>query len=422
MSSKTTRLENLLEAVPDALVGMDQEGVIRFVNHQTESLFGYDRDHLVGQPIQTLVPEYLWEVYSEHREEYFADPRSRSMGLDLELIGRQGDGTQFPVNITLSHIDTGDVLLRISAALEVTKRKQALENAQRMTAIVENSNDAIIGMTLNGMVTSWNAAAEKLYGHSSEEIIGKSIALLSPEDRTGEIISALAKIKAGQPVERLETIRIRKDGTAFPVSVSVSPIPQEDGAVVGAASIPREVIEPRQAFEVAQRIAAIVEGSDDAIYGGTLDGIVTSWNPAAERMYGYPSQEIIGKSFDLLVPEDRMNEIRAILARIIAGKTVERLETIRARKNGMTFPVSLTISAIRDANFAIIGASMIGRDMTEQKEASEASEASRTRRPSSSSAGKPSSAPHTTASSRTGTPRPRGSMATTKKSSASPTG
>jgi len=218
MSSKTTRLENLLEAVPDALVGMDQEGVIRFVNHQTESLFGYDRDDLVGQPIQTLVPEYLWEVYSEHREEYFADPRSRSMGLDLELIGRQGDGTQFPVNITLSHIDTGDVLLRISAALEVTKRKQALENAQRMTAIVENSNDAIIGMTLNGMVTSWNAAAEKLYGHSSEEIIGKSIALLSLKDRTGEIISTLAKIKAGQPVERLETIRIRKDGTAFPVS------------------------------------------------------------------------------------------------------------------------------------------------------------------------------------------------------------
>jgi len=93
MSSKTTRLENLLEAVPDALVGMDQEGVIRFVNHQTESLFGYDRDNLVGQPIQMLVPEYLWEVYSEHREEYFADPRSRSMGLDLERTGSGADRT-----------------------------------------------------------------------------------------------------------------------------------------------------------------------------------------------------------------------------------------------------------------------------------------------------------------------------------------
>src|ERR1017187_4919815 len=97
MSSKTTRAESLLEAVPHALVGIDQAGVIRFVNYQTESLFGYDRDDLVGQPIQTLVPEYLWEVYSEHRENYFADPLSRSMGLDLELTGRRRDGTRFQI-------------------------------------------------------------------------------------------------------------------------------------------------------------------------------------------------------------------------------------------------------------------------------------------------------------------------------------
>src|SRR5450759_3853549 len=136
MSSKTRKFEGLLEAVPDALVGVDQAGVIRFVNHQTESLFGYDRTDLVGQPIQTLVPEYLWEVYSEHREEYFADPRSRSMGLDLELGGRQQDGSELPVNISLSHLDTGDVLLVITSAHEVTNRKRAFEDAPRMTAIV----------------------------------------------------------------------------------------------------------------------------------------------------------------------------------------------------------------------------------------------------------------------------------------------
>ena len=100
MPSKTRSFESLLEAVPDALVGMDQAGVIRFVNHQTESLFGYDHDDLVGQPIQMLVPEHLWEVYSEHREEYFADPRSRSMGLDLQLDGKQQDGSEVPVNVS----------------------------------------------------------------------------------------------------------------------------------------------------------------------------------------------------------------------------------------------------------------------------------------------------------------------------------
>src|SRR5665811_1063724 len=111
MPAQTTTFEHLLEAVPDALVGMDQQGVIRFVNRQTESLFGYDRDQLVGQPIQTLVPESLWQIYAEHQQNYFADPRTRSSGLDVELSGRRHDDTQFPINVSLSHIDTGDVLL-----------------------------------------------------------------------------------------------------------------------------------------------------------------------------------------------------------------------------------------------------------------------------------------------------------------------
>ena len=85
MTSKMTKFESLLEAVPDALVGMDQKGVVRFVNRQTESLFGYDRDDLIGQPIETLVPESLWQIYAEHQEDYFADPRTRSSGLELEL-------------------------------------------------------------------------------------------------------------------------------------------------------------------------------------------------------------------------------------------------------------------------------------------------------------------------------------------------
>jgi PAS domain-containing protein len=101
------------------------------------------------------------------------------MGLDLELIGRQRDDTLFRVKVTLSGIDTGDVLLVITAAREASKRKQALENAHPMTAIVENSNDAISGKTLSGVVTSWNPAAEKMYGYTSQEIIGKFIHIQS---------------------------------------------------------------------------------------------------------------------------------------------------------------------------------------------------------------------------------------------------
>src|SRR5664280_786618 len=163
MPSKTTRFEKLLEGVPDALVGMDQEGVIRFVNRQTESLFGYDRADLIGQPIETLVPEYLWQIYHQHREDYFTDPRTRSSGLDLELSGRHRHGTDFPVNISMSQIDTGDVLLVVTGVRDVTSQRQAVQDAQLVAAVVEYSDDAIIGSTLEGLITSWNPAAERMY-------------------------------------------------------------------------------------------------------------------------------------------------------------------------------------------------------------------------------------------------------------------
>ncbi|HEY8619726.1 MAG TPA: PAS domain S-box protein [Dermatophilaceae bacterium] len=486
--------EGLLEAVPDALVGVDRAGVIRFVNHQTESLFGYDRTDMVGQPIQTLVPEYLWEVYSEHREEYFADPRSRSMGLDLELGGRQQDGSELPVNISLSHLDTGDFLLVITAVREVNGHAQALENSRLLAAIVENSNDAIIAKTLNGMITSWNPAAERMYGYSSEEMLGTSIDQLSPEGRTGEITSILAKIEAGLDVEHFETLRVRKDGTVFPVLLTVSPIRDADGAVVGGSTITRDMTQEKEAFdaarsmiessldslvaispegmitdaneitdvneatvkvtgiprqeligtafsdyftepekaneiyqrvfeqgtavdypltmrhrdgtltevlynasvyrdaggkvlgvfaaardvtelgqrfEAAQRLAAVVEFSGEAIVSTSSDGTVTSWNSAAESLYGYSSEEMIGKSVILLSPEDRIGEADAILAEVAAGQTVVNFERIERRKDGTVFPVSLTISPICDAAGKVVGTSTIARDMTEARKAAE---------------------------------------------------
>src|ERR1019366_599265 len=146
-STSARQFESLLEAVPDAMVGVDQAGAIRFVNRQTELLFGYDRADLVGQPIETLVPESLQQVHTGLREGYVAAPRTRAMGLDLELSGRQADGTVFPVDVSLSHIDAEDGVLVIASVRDMTDRKKAEEERLRMgrlAAIVEYSDDAII--------------------------------------------------------------------------------------------------------------------------------------------------------------------------------------------------------------------------------------------------------------------------------------
>jgi len=247
----------------------------------------------------------------------------------------------------------------------VAERKQTVKDAQLISAVVEYSDDAIIGSTLEGIITSWNPAAVRMYGYSGTEIIGNSGRLLFPEDRAEDFFTSLALVKEGNAVEHFETTRVHKDGSVFPTSLNIAPIHDEDGAIVGAVAVHRDVTEQRRAFDVAQRMEAIVESSDDAIIALTLEGIITSWNPAAEKLFGYPSEEIIGRPVETVSPKDRLDEIKAILAKNRASQHTKHLHTIGVRKDDTVFPVSLTVSPIRDAAEATVGTSMISRDMTE---------------------------------------------------------
>ena len=372
MSWGPTRFESLLEAVPDALVGMDQEGVIRFVNQQTELLFGFDRDELVGEPIDRLLPEPLWQIYAEHQEDYFADPITRSSGVDLVLSGLHKDGTVLPVNISLSHIDTGDVLLVVTAVRDVAELRHAVQTAQLTAAVLEYSNDAIVGSTLEGTVTTWNPAAERLYGYSGNEIIGKSGRLLAPEGREGELFANLASVRDGIAVERLETLRLRKDGVVVPVLITVAPIRDEDGVIVGASAVHRDETEQRQASEAAQRLAALVEFSGVAIIGSTLNGTITSWNSSAEVMFGYSAKEMIGQTGRILWPEHRSEDTAPVLEQVNAGQQVRNFETLRIRKDGTVFPIRAIITPVRDPDGTVVGLDAIVQDVTEQKQAFEA--------------------------------------------------
>ena len=374
MSEKTTSFETLLESVPDALVAMDQKGIIRFVNCQAEALFGYGRARLIGHPIETLLPEPLWQIYAEHRQDYLADPTTCSRRLELELNGRQQDGTEFPINISLSSIDTADVLLVITALSQGNQPTRAIPAAKHLEAVLKYSDDAIIGLSADGMITSWNPAAERMYGYSGKEVTGRSVNVLAPQDRTGQLNAVLTRIKNGRDVEHAETALVRKDGTALPVSITIAGIRDQNDDIVGMSSVHRDETERRQACENAQHLAAIVEGSDNAVIGGLLDGTITSWNTAAERLFGYCGEEIIGKPDRLLTPNDRVDELKTVLEHVAAGHPVKDLETKRVRKDGTVIPVSLTVSPIRDADGVVVGTCVIHRDLTRQKGALDAAE------------------------------------------------
>jgi PAS domain S-box-containing protein len=372
-----SRFGNLLEAVPDAVVGVDKAGVIRLVNHQVESLFGYERADLIGASLEMLVPVPLHHIHAAHRAGYNADPKIRPMGTGLKLTGQRRDGMEFPVDVSLSPVNTAGRLLVIATVRDVSDRQKADQERELMSrqlAIIEYSGEAITSGTLQGVITSWNPAAERIYGYSAEEIIGKASTVMIPQDRTDELNGVLNKVRAGQSVENLETVRVRKDGTLFRASLTIAPMREARGEIIGASVITRDVTERRKTEEGDRRTAAIVEHSDDAIIGRTLEGIITSWNPAAQRLFGYSGEEVIGRSVALIVPGDRTDELAVILDKIKAGQPVEHLETVRLRKDGSVFPVSITVSPIREADGTILGASVIARDVTDQRQAQEAAQ------------------------------------------------
>src|SRR5436190_7846438 len=164
---------------------------------------------------------------------------------------------------------------------------------RHLARVVESSDDAIVSKDLKGIILAWNRAAERIFGYTSAEAVGQSIRMIIPADRQSEEDTVLAQIRAGQPVTHFETIRQRKNGELVPISLTVSPIYDDHGVVIGASKIARDITDRIRGAAASRRLQAIIESSDDAIISKDLDGIITSWNPAAERMFGYTAQEAI---------------------------------------------------------------------------------------------------------------------------------
>src|SRR5260370_1136672 len=210
-----------------------------------------------------------------------------------------------------------------------------MESAQYLAAIVENSDDAIVSKDLEGRILSWNDAATRMYGYSEDEAVGQPIDIVIPDDpkRRQEELDIRARIARGERIEHYETERRRKDGTRFPVSVSISPVREAAGRIVAAAGFARDISE-RRVLESAQYLAAIVENSADAIVSKDPEGRILSWNDAAERMYGYTAQEAIGRRIDIVIPEDeaKRQEELDIRDKIGAGEQIKHYATPPRRK------------------------------------------------------------------------------------------
>jgi PAS domain S-box-containing protein len=236
------------------------------------------------------------------------------------------------------------------------------------SAMAESSVDAIVGHTLDRRIVYWNRGAERMYGYAPDEAIGQPSSLLMPPGQN-ELPAVIGCIRRGDHVPHYETRRLRKDGTVIDVSVAVSPIMTGDGEIVGVSVVGRDISERKQTEEALLRLAAIVDSSEDAIIGKTLDTTIVSWNHGAERIYGYAPAEVIGRPISILLPSGAEDEVPAIMERIRRGEKVEHYETKRKRKDGTIIEVSVTVSPIKTRRGEVIGASAVARDITERRQA-----------------------------------------------------
>jgi diguanylate cyclase (GGDEF)-like protein/PAS domain S-box-containing protein len=316
--------EGLLESSPDGIVIVDPSGIIRMVNRQAEALFGYSRAEFIGLPVGELVPTRFREKHTFDHSHPSELPTIGAVDSDLDLCGLRRDRTEFPIEITVSPLKTDEGMLFAVATRDVTKRRAAEVQARRLAAIVDSSDDAIVSEELDGTITSWNRAAELLYGYSSEEIIGSPITVLLPEARGREIQDILTSISKGQSVENRETTRLRKDGSSVEVSLTVSPIKDERGRVIGASSISHD-ISGRKQMDMALRLANMqfTSAFDHALIGMAmvdLSGQFLQINPAFCRITGYSEQELQAANETVIsYPGDQENE-QQDLARLLAGE------------------------------------------------------------------------------------------------------
>ena len=247
--------------------------------------------------------------------------------------------------------------------------RQTAEDAQKFLAsIVENSEDAIIGCAPDGIIVSWNRAAQKLFGYSAEEIVGQNIITLTLHEEIPGANAVIQRMKRGETVYPFDGIGLTRDGSRIEISCSASPVKDADGTLMGVAAIIRDISERKRADEARALLAAVVEFSEEGIVAVSLDKKVLSWNRGAEAIYGFSAEEILGKSvFSTIIPPERREEYDKFFARVLAGETLVRFESERRRNDGTRVDVALTYCPIKNQNGEVIGVSAIVRDITQTK-------------------------------------------------------
>ncbi len=358
---------SLIEASLDPLVTIGSDGKINDVNNSTELVTGYSRDKLIGTDFSNYFTEP--EKAREGYQQVFQKGLVRNYPLEI----RHKDGHTTPVlyNASVYRDENGKVIGVFAAARDITERRKAEEKIRTLANAVESSEDAILTVSLDGIITSWNRGAEQIYGYSAEEIMGKDISILEPNNIKGEIKRLIGRIKQGKGSRHYETLRLKKDCTIINMSITLSPVFDVSGKLASFSAIARDITERRKAEE-ALRLSSIynrslIEASLDPLVTIGPDGKITDVNEATELVTGYSRNVLIGTDFSnyFTRPEEARKGYQQVFRE---GSVLDYALEIQHR-NGKLTPVLYNASIYKNESGGVIGIFAAARDITEQKKA-----------------------------------------------------
>jgi PAS domain S-box-containing protein len=391
------KFRTITESALDAIVMMDNNGRIVLWNPAAERLFGWKNSEVMGKVLHELITTKPEHRASKNLNVFEQTGESPVLNKTLELPVSTKDGSILTIELTVARTKIEGLWYVIGIMRNMTDRKKAAEQLQQRTDELErmnlvitkekekasqavmdlrkfvqasdNANDLIVITDPEGIILYGNKAVQRITGYTLPEALGKKAGVLWRKPMDQAFYEKLWDTIKNQKRNFTGIIQNRrKNGEVYDASVSISPVLDDRGSIQYFASTERDVTDQQRSIENAERLASIVRNTEDAIIGKTLDGIITSWNIGSEKLYGYSEKEVLGKRIDIVVPQDRMGELRSMMAKITKGEVVEHLQTLRKRKDGSLVEVSITTSPIKDANGRITGASTIARDITKERQ------------------------------------------------------